>query len=484
MADNVATGGLKERIGQTVALMEQAGHAVPAGTLVRFNEALAGLGGWDSFRINPVAFAAAAGLDLDEALGLFVYGAKSGLFGFEWNLLCPYCGGREHSHATLDHMEKDSYHCTLCDADLEVVADDHLEVSFTLNPELSGFRPDPLKSRTDYFACHFSRNFRRHPEVQAVIDRLPPLRYVTVPPGASARVRLGPVAGRRHRVLSFDSHSIYNVFMDPTAAATGPARLEVEHGPKGFARKSDTVPQGDAELVVRNRGGAAFGLIVAAPDTEAMSRVLAGNANSFAPFVTGKHMLNNQYFRELFLVDNLPDDLSLKLNDITLMFTDLKGSTALYEKTGDVRAYRLVKEHFAMLSRIVREHRGAIVKTMGDAIMASFNDPVAGLRAASAMLGEIAGFNQAKGDELLGLKIGLHRGPVIAVKANQTLDYFGQTVNIAARIQGLAESGEIWLSDDALRDAAAAARGLRVESRQVSLKGVSDQLAVHRAVAV
>src|SRR3546814_18039453 len=81
------------------------------------------------------------------------------------------------------------------------------------------------------------------------------------------------------------------------------------------------------------------------------------------------------------------DDVGIA--QVTLMFTDLKGSTALYERIGDARAYRLVREHFAFLGEIVREQEGAIVKTVGDAVMAAFPDPAAAVRAALAVPGRV-----------------------------------------------------------------------------------------------
>jgi len=152
----------------------------------------------------------------------------------------------------------------------------------------------------------------------------------------------------------------------------------------------------------------------------------------------------------------------------------------MYSRTGDVHAYRLVQRHFDILKDMVAESMGAIVKTMGDAIMASFCNPADAMRAASRMLEEIESFNRSieGSGNSIGLKIGLHRGPVIAVKANQTLDYFGQTVNIAARIQGLAESDDIW-RDETVQQIARDKR-YRVVPDEKSLKGVGAPVKVYQ----
>ncbi|MBL8957485.1 MAG: adenylate/guanylate cyclase domain-containing protein [Myxococcaceae bacterium] len=202
-------------------------------------------------------------------------------------------------------------------------------------------------------------------------------------------------------------------------------------------------------------------------------------------FVTGKVLLNNQSFRDLFRVQSLAPDLKLNLKSLTLLFTDLKGSTELYDRTGDVSADGIVQEHFRVLAEAVRRHDGAIVKTMGDAIMASFSTS----RDAVAMMNAMEAVNQkvkADGYET-GLKVGLHEGSALAVNAESRLDYFGQTVNIAARVQAVASSGEIWVTGAVLaaEGVAEALRELRLgtERKVVSLKGVGAPTPVFRLAA-
>ena len=110
------------------------------------------------------------------------------------------------------------------------------------------------------------------------------------------------------------------------------------------------------------------------------------------------------------------------------------------------------------------------MKTIGDAVMASFVDPLSGPRAALEMVARIDQFNEQASGDLLALKVGVHSGACLAVTLNDRLDYFGQTVYIAARIQGLAGPGEIVVSVE----------GLRIEELQVELKGVAGPVDVHR----
>jgi class 3 adenylate cyclase len=151
-----------------------------------------------------------------------------------------------------------------------------------------------------------------------------------------------------------------------------------------------------------------------------------------------------------------------------------------------MKAFDLVRQHFGYLRECITRNSGALVKTIGDAVMASFVDPLDALRAALEMRDEIARFNDEAGDNLIGLKVGLHAGACLAVTLNDRLDYFGQTVNIAARVQALSAADEIVITDDVLllEGAAELVAGLPIEPTVVQLKGVAGEVRVHRVRAV
>ena len=170
---------------------------------------------------------------------------------------------------------------------------------------------------------------------------------------------------------------------------------------------------------------------------------------------------------------------------MTFLFTDLKGSTAMYERLGDLNAYALVRQHFALLDAAAQRHSGAVVKTIGDAVMAVFSHPTEAIAAALHILEQIDRYNREHGGPAIILKIGGHCGPSIAVTLNDNLDYFGQTVNVAARVQSLAEAGEICISE-----ALYSAPGVRqllarrtVVAFDAPLRGVEGSASVYRILA-
>ena len=125
--------------------------------------------------------------------------------------------------------------------------------------------------------------------------------------------------------------------------------------------------------------------------------------------MSGGMLLARQTFRRLFRSERVDETEGLGIRQVTLLFTDLKGSTAMYERLGDLNAYALVREHFALLGGIVQEHSGAIVKTIGDAVMAVFSRPTDAVSAALHMLDEIERYNSERGDPSIILKIGALR---------------------------------------------------------------------------
>ncbi len=241
------------------------------------------------------------------------------------------------------------------------------------------------------------------------------------------------------------------------------------------------VPAGRLVLEVENRmeGRAALWIIVLTPEQMSKPKI------DFEPHLSGKRLLTTQTFRDLFRHEVIKTDEGIGVRDITVMFTDLKGSTEMYDKVGDPKAYYLVRQHFEALGKVVAQYEGATIKTIGDAVMATFMTPLDGVRAALGMHAAIDEFN-ANISEKLSLKIGLHRGQSILVTLNDKLDYFGQTVNIAARVQGLSGPGEIYLTQ-AIFDYPGVREALTgrstVAPEEAALKGVSEKMQVYKVTA-
>ncbi|HEU4596651.1 MAG TPA: adenylate/guanylate cyclase domain-containing protein [Pyrinomonadaceae bacterium] len=203
------------------------------------------------------------------------------------------------------------------------------------------------------------------------------------------------------------------------------------------------------------------------------------------PATRGLDLLLIPSFWELFSGDAPADDESLRVGRVAILFTDLRGSTALYEERGDPRAYHLVRDHFAILGERIDRNRGALVKTIGDAVMASFASGTDAVRAALESQAELRAHAEQLGGELV-LKAGVHAGACLAVRLNGRLDFFGGAVNMAARVQGLSRGDDVVVTDAVLADieAEAGAPLPRVaESFDAELRGIAARVRVHRLTA-
>ncbi len=173
----------------------------------------------------------------------------------------------------------------------------------------------------------------------------------------------------------------------------------------------------------------------------------------------------------------------MKITSLTFLFTDLKGSTALYERVGDLAAFDLVRAHFHALLEIIAAEKGAVVKTIGDAVMATFVHPEHALQASLRMRRAMRELNRKRGTEDLVVKIGLHEGPCLAVMLNERQDYFGQTVNIAARVQSLSTNQEIHITESVIGapevGTIIAREAINPIRKEAALRGIADKMVVY-----
>jgi adenylate cyclase len=184
-----------------------------------------------------------------------------------------------------------------------------------------------------------------------------------------------------------------------------------------------------------------------------------------------------QMFRDLFAAEALRPGEQISVGTLTVLFTDLRESTKLYREIGDATAFGRVMNHFDVLRKAIAEHDGAIVKTIGDAVMAVFRCAADGLVAMLEVQQTLA--QPPDGTTPLLLKAGLHTGPCIAVTLNDRLDYFGSTVNLAARLEGLSTGNDVIISrsvfDDAMVRELLDSKRLSATEFDMSLKGFDDE---------
>ena len=393
----------------------------------------------DLMRLRPLQLARAWQADEREVIELCLEATRAGLLELRWDLLCPRCRIGKAAVQALDHLPKGA-HCDTCDI--------QYDRDFSKNVELSFSPAAGLRQVTAGEYCLFGPMSTPHIWL-----------HVTLAPGARRSLDLALPAGS-YRLRSLEPGP--QCELDFTGGGFPRVILEAEAVSRGPA-----APAGQVEIENRS----------ARPLT-----VVVEERQWLRDALTADRVTSLQAFRDLFSEQVLRPGDEVAVARVALMFTDLKGSTSLFDRTGDAAAYHLVREHFAFLAAIVREHRGAVVKTIGDAVMASFADPADALRAALAIQRRISAFNQGQSDADLTIKLGLHLGPSIAVTLNGRLDYFGATVNMAARLQGASRGGDIVVSEAMTADPPVAAlmAGLELERETRQLKGFDAPVAFAR----
>jgi class 3 adenylate cyclase len=427
-------------------------------------------------RINALAFAREHGLDEEPVIAAFLHAARVGLFDLSWNVLCPGCGGVLGANSSLKTVKTDAYACALCAENYEPTLDEMVEVTFTVSPRvrrIAAHDPEQL-SFHDYNTQLFFGSGLEPPD-ESIWDKIT-LEAIELPAGEKAlvSVQLPPLF-----VIVFEPVSHAAHFIDVKGEPTTERRaLSIVYNNVAAPTGTTEMRPGPLRLSFDNRTGkrALPGIWIADHDLHHMMQ-------QRRPFVTAKRLLTNQTFRDIYRTDTLDIDQRLKITSLTFLFTDLKGSTELYERVGDLVAFDLVRGHFSLLHEIVASEAGAVVKTIGDAVMATFPTPDRAMAAALRMREAMRQLNAERGSEDMLLKIGIHEGPCLAVTLNERQDYFGQTVNIAARVQGLADSRAIFTTTPVVEHpetaAILAAKGHKPVSQQRSLRGIANDMAVY-----
>jgi class 3 adenylate cyclase len=393
-------------------------------------------------RVNALDFAGRAKLDEERVIAGLLHATRLGLFDLLWNILCPSCGGVIDTNATLKTVTRPEYRCAFCAAGYEPILDEVVEVTFTVNPrlrEIAAHHPETLPLLDYYRQIFWSSgiDLPPHATLAKVMEEVT-LENVELPPGDKAILSLALPLGL---AIVFDPVTHCAQFIEAKGEITRERQslamlLDRSAAPPAMA----TLRPGPLRLNIENRENtrALPGVWIAGPELE---QLLCRRK----PFLTAKRLLTNQTFRDIYHGDTLDVEQRLKITSLTFLFTDLKSSTELYEHVGDLVAYDLVRAHFRVLTEIVGNEAGAVVKTIGDAVMATFPTPNRAVAASLRMREAMRRLNEErKRDDDLLLKIGIHEGPCLAVMLNERQDYFGQTVNIASRVQHLASSQAIY----------------------------------------
>jgi class 3 adenylate cyclase/predicted RNA-binding Zn-ribbon protein involved in translation (DUF1610 family) len=429
-------------------------------------------------RINAVALAAELEPDEEKLIAALLHASKVGIFEMSWNVLCPDCGFVLDRNASLRTIRSDDYFCPNCAEGYEPTLDDRVEVTFTVSSRLrpvAAHNPDQLSPLEYFRQINIGSHLVVPTDYEAFFEEVT-LETLELPSSERAIMSLQMTEGI-YIVAELVTHTAQ--FLEVKGEHTKERQhLSFIVDRTSFQHPRTIIRPGALRIAFDNRRDRR-----ALPTVLIAGERLARFIKTHRPFLSAKRLLSNQTFRDLYRTDTLGIDQRLKITSLTFVFTDLRGSTELYERVGDLAAFDLVKAHFNVLNDIVAAEGGAVVKTIGDAVMATFPTPERALTAALRMRDAMRQFNQERQRGDLLLKIGMHEGPCIAVTLNERQDYFGQTVNIASRVQGLANEREIFATSSIVSNSKAygvlESMHVRPVLHEAQLRGVAERVNVY-----
>jgi class 3 adenylate cyclase len=429
-------------------------------------------------KMNALDLAAKEGLDEERVIAAFLNAVGLGMFEMTWNVMCPSCAGVLSANKSLKTLNSAQYNCAFCAAGYETTLDNLVEVTFTVSPRLrkiAAHAPDELSAAEYYRQIFWSSAIDLPGDPEKLLAEVT-LEMVDLPPGERAILSLQIPEGT---VIVFDPVTHAAQFIDVRGEEAGERQsLSVIFNKVQVPVDAVALRPGPLRLALENR-----------TDGRVLPAVWVANAALDAiltrrkPVLTATRLLTNQTFRDIYRTDTLAIGQRLKILSLTFLFSDLRGSTELYERVGDLTAFDLVNEHFRLLQEIIASERGAVVKTIGDAVMATFETPDRAIAAAIRMREAMSDLGADRQHQSLSLKMGIHEGSCLAVTLNAQQDYFGQTVNIASRVQGLAASRSIVVTEQVVENARARSllesKGLKPSPRTVALSGIADKVSVY-----
>jgi class 3 adenylate cyclase len=362
--------------------------------------------------IRPFAVARKWKEDQWDVVRLFLHATRCGLLDFRWEVLCPNCRStRETPAGSLAQLKRTS-HCDVCQIEFDGEFDKSVELKFAVNRAVR-----PCEEQT---FCMAGPGGKPHVTCQTWLEpgeeRVCPLPDLTRP------LRLRSPQVREALALR------------PEDDLAGPSTASISCEPAGFRVKPGET--GGQPRMVRMANPNPFPVLLSWQQTEWSGDIL-----------TAARVTNWQEFRDLFAREVISPAEQVTIGAQVILFTDLRGSTALYHGLGDGPAYALVRNHFSVLTGVISAHHGTVVKTIGDAVMAVFSRVNEALAAVRESYRQLAAARSAPADPLR-LKCSLHVGPCLAVNANDKLDFFGTTVNLAARMVECCHGGDLAVSDE------------------------------------
>ncbi len=387
--------------------------------------------------IKPFELARVWRAEPREVVRGFLHASRAGLFDLEWQVNCPVCRVGAEAVPRLDQLGH-RLHCGECDVSYDVDFADHVEATFTVSPAIRTVRREVFCASSPVWRPHVHGYVAVPGRTTRDVGPLPPGELVVRARGTARQLRVaGPARSAEPRV---------------TARITDAAIESLPVAP-GLA---------DRGLRLVN-------------ETDRPVRILIERAGWEAESVRARLLMTLPDFVDLFSADAPAAGMQLSVGELAVAFTDVVGSTELYERVGDARAFSLVQEHWRAAARIAAAHRGSVIKTLGDGLLMSYPSIADAIASTLEMMEHVEELG-ARERLPFAIRAGVHEGPCYLVRGHERADLFGRTVNLASRLATVGAGQQIALLDHCLAHPSALASldadDLHLEHRDVELRGV------------
>src|SRR3981189_2934311 len=313
-------------------------------------------------KINALDVARREGVDEERVIAALLNGVGLGMFEMTWNVMCPSCAGVLSANKSLKTVDRAQYNCAFCAAGYETSLDNLVEVTFTVSPRLrkiAAHNPDELSPAEYYRQVFWSSAIDLPGDPETGLGEIT-LEMVDLPAGERAILSLHVPAGT---LIVFDPVTHTAQFLEVSGEETVERQnLSVVFNKVQIPADTVTLRPGPWRLALDNR---TEGRVL--PAVWVANQALDDLLTRRKAVLTATRLLTNQTFRDIYRTDTLAIGQRLKVLSLTLRFSDLRGSTELYERVGDLTAFDLVNEHFRLLQEIIASERGAVGKTIGEA---------------------------------------------------------------------------------------------------------------------
>lgn len=433
------TAGRRQRLERL--LEKLSGCGIDSAVIERLGDYLALAPAQEAARIRPLALARRLALDPDQVVAACLHGAREGLLVLLWDILCPACRIPSEAVETLRGLRAHG-RCDACRLDFELDFANSVEMVFRIHPEI----------RASELGVYCIGGPAHSPHVAA---------QLRVAGGEIVALDLELAEGA-YRLRGPALPFLCDFAVQPTAAVS---RWEVPLPGGPGADRPRALKTGrqvltfvnhcEQELVVRVER--------TAPRADALTAARASALD---------------LFRQIFPNEVLSAGQLIRIETVTLLVTNLDGAEQLYATLGDARAFGALHEHFQKLHERIRQAGGALVKIVGEGVLAVFPEPLAAVRAALDLPATL-GPNQPS----CRLRGGVHRGAALVATLNDHLDYFGNMVSQALRLPTLVAGGDWVLTQEVVRDPPVSSllqsRGLEARVFEADLPGQAGML-LHR----